>query len=244
MPAPRTQPDCTPPPPPGLEVQARLGLLSPRQARRPPPTLTPSLQPQVSTTQVGTHTALISYAQKECKYRPGGNPPCHRCRSMRWSWPIPEAPACCRAHGKIRTAQTCRTRPPSQCRQRSHASSISSLFSAMESRSSTQEPHSDHSSDLWMFHAVILQEASDHVPHVSDQFIAYTGTTDLAILLNDIDDMLLGSPCDAHDVRSPTEGVDLVAPVPKEGLSNNGCSLQVVIGSDWSTHSRWERRCG
>merc|ERR1712136_148756 len=36
---------------------------------------------------------------------------------------------------------------------------------------------------------------------------------------NDIDDMLLGSPrCDAHDVRSPTEGVDLVAPVPKEGL--------------------------
>ena len=34
------------------------------------------------------------------------------------------------------------------------------------------------------FHAVILQEASDHVPHISDQFIAYTGNTDLAILLN------------------------------------------------------------
>ena len=34
------------------------------------------------------------------------------------------------------------------------------------------------------FHAVILQEASDHVPHVTDQFIAYTGNTDLAILLN------------------------------------------------------------
>ena len=34
------------------------------------------------------------------------------------------------------------------------------------------------------FHAVVLQEASDHVPHVSDQFIAYTGNTDLAILLN------------------------------------------------------------
>ena len=30
----------------------------------------------------------------------------------------------------------------------------------------------------------ILQEASDHVPQVSDQFIAYTGDTDLAILLN------------------------------------------------------------
>ena len=34
------------------------------------------------------------------------------------------------------------------------------------------------------FHAVILQEASDHVPHITDQFIAYTANTDLAILLN------------------------------------------------------------
>ena len=34
------------------------------------------------------------------------------------------------------------------------------------------------------FHAVILQVASDHVPHISDQSIAHTGNTDLAILLN------------------------------------------------------------
>ena len=34
------------------------------------------------------------------------------------------------------------------------------------------------------FHAVILPEASDHVPHISDQFIARTGNTDFAILLN------------------------------------------------------------
>ena len=34
------------------------------------------------------------------------------------------------------------------------------------------------------FHAVILQEATDHVPHISDQFRAYTDNTDLAILLN------------------------------------------------------------
>ena len=34
------------------------------------------------------------------------------------------------------------------------------------------------------FHAVILQEASDHVPHISDQFRAYTENMDLAILLN------------------------------------------------------------
>ena len=35
-----------------------------------------------------------------------------------------------------------------------------------------------------LFHAVILEEASDHVPHISDQFIAHTRNTDLAILLN------------------------------------------------------------
>ena len=34
------------------------------------------------------------------------------------------------------------------------------------------------------FHAVNLQEASDHVPHISDQFRAYTDNMDLAILLN------------------------------------------------------------
>ena len=34
------------------------------------------------------------------------------------------------------------------------------------------------------FHAVILQEASDHVPHISDQFLVCTGNTDVAILLN------------------------------------------------------------
>ena len=34
------------------------------------------------------------------------------------------------------------------------------------------------------FHAVILQEASDHVPQIPDQFTAHTGNTDLAILLN------------------------------------------------------------
>jgi hypothetical protein len=34
------------------------------------------------------------------------------------------------------------------------------------------------------FHAVILQEASDYVPHISDHFLAYTDNTDLAILLN------------------------------------------------------------
>ena len=34
------------------------------------------------------------------------------------------------------------------------------------------------------FHAVILQDATDNVPHISDYFRAYTDNMDLAILLN------------------------------------------------------------
>ena len=43
---------------------------------------------------------------------------------------------------------------------------------------------SDHSATCGRFHAAILQEASNHVHHVTDQFIAYTGNTDFEILLN------------------------------------------------------------
>ena len=53
----------------------------------------------------------------------------------------------------------------------------------MESRTGAQEP-TNIIAACGRFHAVILQEASDHVPHISDQFIACTGNTDLAILLN------------------------------------------------------------
>ena len=83
IPVPRTQPDSTPPPPPGLEEQALLGIshntLSLAAPVRPlshngtsftspdtptPPTSPPTLQPQVSTTQVGTHITRSSAAHK------------------------------------------------------------------------------------------------------------------------------------------------------------------------------------
>ena len=47
-----------------------------------------------------------------------------------------------------------------------------------------RNPASIVSAACGKFHAVILQEASDHVPHISDQFRAYTDNMDLAILLN------------------------------------------------------------
>ena len=39
------------------------------------------------------------------------------------------------------------------------------------------------------FQAVILQEASDHVPHISEQFLVSTSNTDLAILLKDTSEL-------------------------------------------------------
>ena len=83
IPVPRTQPNGAPPPPPGLEDQPPLGSphgipgkaapVRPRSqlalALAAPgttvsSTCTPSLQPQVSTTQVGTHTARSSTTHK------------------------------------------------------------------------------------------------------------------------------------------------------------------------------------
>ena len=58
------------------------------------------------------------------------------------------------------------------------------LCPSVESRPGPQEPTNIIAAACGRFHAVVLQEASDHVPHISDQFIAHTGNTDLAILLN------------------------------------------------------------
>ena len=60
---------------------------------------------------------------------------------------------------------------------------VSPSFNGIQA-SRAENPTNIVSAACGKFHAVILQEASDHVPHISDQFIAYTGNTDLAILLN------------------------------------------------------------
>ena len=50
----------------------------------------------------------------------------------------------------------------------------------MESRPGAQKSYQHCLRCLWK----VPFGAGDHVPHISDQFIAYTGNTDLAILLN------------------------------------------------------------
>ena len=112
-----------PPPPPGPEGQALLGisfniledqasLCSPVKAAPVRPhlhssTSVPSLQPHASTTQVGTHAdRFISNLQKECKYRSTGNPPCHRCRPTSGTWSFSKASGPGPLHGQIWPSQT------------------------------------------------------------------------------------------------------------------------------------------
>ena len=166
MPVPRTQPNGTPPPPPGLRDQARLGaprdILTKAAPMRPhsecvlaltspgapiPSTSPPSLQPHVSTTQVGTHTARSSAThQRSASTAPAGTHFAIGADPRAGRGPFP----------KLRPVVLPMVRfglpkPPSQCRQPPHASSTSSLYFAMESRSSAQEPHPDYSNDLWTF---------------------------------------------------------------------------------------------
>ena len=129
-----------------------LLLLLPRQVRQLTSTSTPSSQPQVSTTQVGTHSARSTLAHKrsaitalaETHSAVGADP-----RAGRGSFPKPRPvvlpmvsfgqpkPA---GLGHIHNADSDFTHH-----------SISSLHSSMESRPSAQESHSDHSCHLRTF---------------------------------------------------------------------------------------------
>ena len=129
-PVPRTQLNGAPPPPPGLEVQSPLsslhGTLVKAAPVRPRSQLalaftssgasftsasTPSLQPQVSTTQVGTHSARSSPTHKSSAGTAlagthsaiGADP-----RAGRGPFPKP---------GQFWTDQNSWTRPHSQCGQ-------------------------------------------------------------------------------------------------------------------------------
>ena len=171
MPVPRTQPDCT-----SLSATRTRGSSTsgfshaisipklrpcdPTRIKTPAPTSpctpnpsasTPTLQPQVSTTQVGTHNRLlISYPTKGVQVPPCREPTLPSVQIHALDVVYSRSPRLVVLPVvRFGTAQTCWTRPPSQCRQRSRASPISTLCSAMESRTSAQEPHPDHSSDLW-----------------------------------------------------------------------------------------------
>ena len=203
IPVPRTQLDSTPPPPPGLEGQALLGTshIIPSKAApvRPhshhgpsftspstltPPTSPPTPQPQVSTTQVGTHTTCSTVAHKrsastalaEIHSAIGADS-----RAGRGPFPKPR-PAVLpmvrfglpklAGHGYLHNAD-------SDLMHHQYRLSVLQRNPGPARRNPTQIIET-----CGRVHAVILQEASDHVTHVTDQVIAYTGNTNLAILLN------------------------------------------------------------
>ena len=131
-----------------------------------------------------TSCSFISYLQKECKYRPSGNPPCHRRRPLCGTWTFSKASALFLSMikfghvkpdglGHIDTAD-------SDLMHHQYRLSVLQWNPGPARRNSTNII----AAACGKFHAAILHEASDHVPHISDQFIAYTGNTDLAILLD------------------------------------------------------------
>ena len=123
-PVPRARLHSAPPPPPGLEHHAplssphgipvkaapvrrrsQLALAFTSSGASLTSTSAPSLQPQVSTTQVGTRAARSSATHKRSASA-GGNPPCYRCRPTCWTRPFPKAKACCPAYGQFWASQT------------------------------------------------------------------------------------------------------------------------------------------
>ena len=130
------------------------------------------------------HILCAQLPTKECKCRPNGNPPCHRCRPSCGTWTFSKAS--CPGPLQVKLGQV---RPDglghivtadSDLMHHQHRLSVLQWNPGPARRN----PTNIIAATCGRFHAVILQEASDHVPHVSVQFIEHTGNTDLAILLN------------------------------------------------------------
>ena len=144
----------------------------------------PTLQPTASSTHVGTHPVRPAGAKRSASTAQAGNHnsngPCPHTEVA--PFPKPNAvilPMINFGHSK--------TSGPSP------VASVDSDIMHHQFRVSLlqwnpgparRNPTNIVSAACGKFHAVILQEASDHVPHISAYFLAYTDNTDLAILLN------------------------------------------------------------
>ena len=159
-----------PPPPPGLEDQAPWisphGILVKAVAVRPllhTSTSVPSMQPHVCTTQVGTHHAIG--ADERAGRGPLPKPRALVLSMVKFGQAKPDG------LGRIGTAD-------SDLMHHQYRLSVLQWNPGPARRNSTNTI----AATCGRLHAVILQEASDHVPDITDQFIAYTGNTDLATL--------------------------------------------------------------
>ena len=173
-------------PPPGLEqpVPPPVIATQPQSLTNVSSSHCPTLQPTASTTHVGTHPARPAGAKRSASTAYAGthnsNGPCPRTEVT--SFPKPNAvvlPMLNFGHSK-----TCGPSPIATADSdiMHHQFRLSLL--QWNPGPARRNPTNIVSAACGKFHGVILQEASDHVPHISAYFLAYTDNTDLAILLN------------------------------------------------------------
>ena len=174
-------------PPPGLEQPTPPPVIAtqPQSLTNVSSSHCPTLQPTASTTHVGTHPVRPAGAKRSASTAHAGNHnsngPCPRTEVT----PFPQTQRCGSSCGQLWALQN--------LRPQSHVATADSDIMHHQFRLSLlqwnpgparRNPTNIVSAACGKFHAVILQEASDHVPHISAYFLAYTDNTDLAILLN------------------------------------------------------------
>ena len=175
-----------PPPPPGLETTPPATVTQPQLLTIDSSPHSPTLQPTAGTTHVGTHSVRPVGAKRSASTAHAGNHfshgPCLRSEAL----PFPKPNAVVLPMLSFGHSKTCGP---------SHIATADSDIMHHQFRLSIlqwnpgparRNPNNIVSAACGKFHAVILQEASDHVPHISAHFLAYTDNTDLAILLNKV----------------------------------------------------------
>ena len=171
-----------PAPPPELAAYSHLLTTHGASANRSP---SHAQQSPVSTTQVGTHPVRTATSAKRSAstdlagtHNPVGSNP----RTGTGPSPKPRALVL----PMVSFGQPKSDRRAKLPQLTSISCTTNSAFSLLQWNPglARRNPTNIVSAACGKFHAVILQEASDHVPHIPDQFMAYTGNTDLAILLN------------------------------------------------------------
>ena len=173
-------------PPPGLDQPAPspVTAIQTQSLANASSSQCPTLQPTASTTLVGTHLARSAGAKRSastaCAGTHNSNGPCPRTEVA--SFPKPKAvilPMINFGHSKAYGPSPISTADSDIMHHQFRLSLLQ-----WNPGPARRNPTNIVSAACGKFHAVILQEASDHVPHVSDYFRAYTDNTDLAILLN------------------------------------------------------------
>ena len=173
-------------PPPGLEQPAPSPVIAtqPQSLSNASSSHCPTLQPTASTTHVGTHPVRPAGAKRSASTAYAGthnsNGPCHSTEVA--PFPKPNAvilPMINFGHSKTSGPSPIATADSDIMHHQFRLSLLQ-----WNPGPARRNPTNIVSAACGKFHAVILQEASDHVPHISDYFLAYTDNTDLAILLN------------------------------------------------------------